>query len=147
MGFADSLTIYPHHPSLPAGLLDCILCPYRDVVGKFFFGWPTLVHPCKGVHWRISFLQQYPAWFVCLIWMVLEMKGRWLYSCCFMGFYLQDFFSIAGSILVQFLSSFFSICLVSVHVVHPYSRIDNRCLEEIVFLSYQIGQTFIWSIT
>ena len=40
-------------------------------------------------------------------------------ECCF-----QDLFNIARSILVQFPSSFFSICLVSVHLVHPYCRID-----------------------
>ena len=37
----------------------------------------------------------------------------------------KDFFNIAHRILVQFLSSFFYVCLYSVHVVHPYSSIDN----------------------
>ena len=49
--------------------------------------------------------------------------GRWPYSCCFLGCCFEDLF--CSSILVQFLSSFFSICLASVHVVHPYSRIDT----------------------
>ena len=53
------------------------------------------------------------------------MGGRWPYSCCFKGCCFQDLFNIAHSILVQFLSSFFSICFVSIHVVHPYSRIDT----------------------
>ena len=65
------------------------------------------------------------ACFVCLIWMVLEMRGRWLYSCCFVGCSFQNLFNKAHSLLVQFLSSFFSIHLISVHVVHPYSRIDT----------------------
>ena len=59
-----------------------------------------------------------------LIWLVLEMGGRWLYSYCFIECCFQDVFNIAHSILVQFSSSFFSIHLVSVHVLHPYSRID-----------------------
>ena len=41
-------------------------------------------------------------------------------GCCF-----HDLFNIAHCILVQFPSSFFSIRLVSVHVLHPYSRIDT----------------------
>ena len=40
--------------------------------------------------------------------------------CC-----LQDVFNIARSILVQLPLSFFSIRLVSVHVVHPYCSIDT----------------------
>ena len=55
--------------------------------------------------------------------------SRWVvggpYSCCFVDYCFQHLFNIARSILVQFLSSFFSICLVSIHVVHPYSRIDT----------------------
>ena len=51
--------------------------------------------------------------------------GRWPYSCCFGGGCLQDLFNIARNILVYLPSSFFSIRLVSVHVVHPYSSIDT----------------------
>ena len=39
--------------------------------------------------------------------------------------YFQDLFNIAHSILVQFLSCFFSMHLVNIHVVNPYSRIDT----------------------
>ena len=53
------------------------------------------------------------------------MRGRWLYSCCFVGCYLRDLFNIARSILGLLLSSFFFIDLVSVHVVHPCSSIDT----------------------
>ena len=53
------------------------------------------------------------------------MEGRWPYSNCFVRCCFQDLINIADSILVQFPSSFFSICLVIVHVVHPYSRIDT----------------------
>ena len=51
-------------------------------------------------------------------------------ECC-----LQDFFNKARSILVPLLSSFFSICLVSIHVVHPYSSIDsNGAWEKVHFI-------------
>ena len=61
-----------------------------------------------------------------LIWMVLEKGGRLSYSCCiFVGCCFHDFFHIARSILVRFSSSFFSIRLVSVHVVYPYSSMDT----------------------
>ena len=69
------------------------------------------------------FLRQCPT---CLVlWMVFEMGGRWPYSCCFAGCSSQDLFNIARSILVQLPSSFFSIRLVSVQVVHPYSSMDT----------------------
>ena len=71
------------------------------------------------------FLQQCPACLVCLTWMILEMRGKWLYSCCFVKCCFQDLFNIACSILVQFPSSFFSVCFVSIYVVYPYSSIDT----------------------
>ena len=49
----------------------------------------------------------------------------WPYSCCFVGCCFQDLFNTACSILVYLLPSFFSIRLVSVDVVHPYSTIDT----------------------
>ena len=103
-------------------------------------GRPTLARLCEGVHWRTLLmsssllLQQCTTCFVRLIWMFFEMGGRWPYSFCFVGCCLQDSFIIARSILVQLLSSFFSIRLVSVYVIHPYSSIDNdRCSEKIAF--------------
>ena len=53
------------------------------------------------------------------------MGGWWPYSCCFMGCCLQDEFNIACSLFVLLPSSFFSIRLVSVHIVHLYSSIDT----------------------
>ena len=70
-------------------------------------------------------LQQCPACLVHIIWMVLEMGGRWPDSYCFVGCSLQNLFYIACSILMQFLSSIFPIHLVNIHVVHPYCRIDT----------------------
>ena len=60
-----------------------------------------------------------------LTWIVFVMGGRWPYSCWFVGCFLHDLFNIASSILVYLLSSFFSSCLISFHVVHPYSSIDT----------------------
>ena len=51
---------------------------------------------------------------------VFEMGGWWPYSYCFVGCCFQDLFNITCSILVLLLSSFFSICLVSIHVVNAY---------------------------
>ena len=70
-------------------------------------------------------LQQYPACLVRLTGIVFAMGGRWPYSCYFMGCCLQDLFNIARCILVYLPSSFFSIRLVSVHVVHPYISFDT----------------------
>ena len=70
-------------------------------------------------------LQQCTACLVRLIRMVFEMEGKWLYSCCFSRFCVQDLFNIARSILVQSLSCFFSMRFVSVHMVHLFSSIDT----------------------
>ena len=58
-------------------------------------------------------------------WMVFKMGVWWCPYSCFVGCCLQDLFNTAHSILVYLSSSFFFICLVSVHVVHPYSSIDK----------------------
>ena len=89
-----------------------------------------------------------PACLVRLIWIVLEMRGKWPYRCCFLGCCFQDLFNIARSILVQFPSSFFSIrfnsssmwCIRTVVFTQPL-------LERNTVLFYQIDQTSIWSIT
>ena len=70
-------------------------------------------------------LQQRPACLACLIWIVFEMGGWCLYSCYNVEYCFQDLFDTARSILVELPSSFLSIRLVSVHVVHPYSSIDT----------------------
>ena len=98
---------------------------------KVLAGLPTPVRLCKGVYRRTSLmsspllLQLCPAYLVRLIWMVLEMGGRWLYSRCFVGCCFQDLFNMARSILVQLLSNIFAVPLVSVNVVHPYSIMDT----------------------
>ena len=84
---------------------------------------------------------------VYLIWMVFEMGGWCLYNCCFVGCRLQDLFNTACSILVQLPSSFLSIRLVIVHVVHPYSSTDmTAAWKKNCALFYLIGLTLIWLI-
>ena len=62
------------------------------------------------------------------------MGGRWPCSCCFVGCCFQDLFNIARRILVQFPSSFYSIDLVSVHVVPPDSRHDTTAARKNCFI-------------
>ena len=108
---------------------------------------PTLDHPCEVDHWSVyEFVFTSPAvYLIRLILMVFEMSGRWPYRCCFVGCCLWDLFNKARSILVQLPSSLFSIRLVSVHVVHPYSSIDTTAAWKNYVLFYRIGLTSIWS--
>ena len=82
-------------------------------------------------------LQQCPACLVRLILIVFVMGGKWLYNFCFVGCCLQDLFNIACSILVYLLSSFFSVRLLSVHIVHPYRSINPSaaCKKQHLLLS------------
>ena len=121
-----SLAICLYNLSLPAGLLDYILCPYRAVADKFYLVSQHL-HVCVKEFTGECRLWVRPNFFICLvhlIWAVLEIGGWWPCS-CFVGCCFQDSFNIVHSILVEFLSSFFSICLVNVHVVHPYGSINT----------------------
>ena len=85
-------------------------------------------------------LQQCPTCPVRLIFIVFVMGGMWPYSCCFVGCCLLDLFNIARSILVLLPSSFFSIHLVSVHVVHPYSSINTTATwKKLCFSSFSLA--------
>ena len=94
-------------------------------------GCPAFTRPCEGVHRNTSLmsssilLQQCPECLVRLTLIVFVMGSKWPYSCCFVGCCFQVLFNNARSILVWLPSSFFSIRLISVHVVHPYSNIDT----------------------
>ena len=66
-------------------------------------------------------LQQCPTYLLRLTWIVFMMGGRWPYSCCYVGCCLQVLLLITRSILVLLPSSFFSMRLVSIHVVHLHS--------------------------
>ena len=52
------------------------------------------------------------------------------YIRCFVGCWFHYMFNIARNILVQLPSSFFSVHLVSVHVVYPYNRKDTTAVRE-----------------
>ena len=84
-----SFAIRPYNPSLPIGLLDSILYSYRTNIDKFLWVSQHLHVHVKRVHWRTSIicsslhLQQCPACFVRLNWMVLDIGCRWPYSYCF----------------------------------------------------------------
>ena len=78
-------------------------------------------------------LEQCSTCLVHLIWMVLEMGGRKPYSHCFIRCCFQDLFNIAHNILVQLSSSFYSLCLVSVRVVHAYSRTNSTAAWKKLF--------------
>ena len=111
---------------------DYILCLYTDVVDKFLLVVQHLhVHVNGSIGKCRLWVCLYTSSSVCstclvhLTWKVLERGGGWPYSCCWVECCFQDLFNIACCILVHFPSSFFSIHLVSIHVVHPYSNIDT----------------------
>ena len=68
-------------------------------------------------------LQQCPVCLVRLIWMVLQIGGRWAYSCCSVGCFFYDFLCNCRQV-------FSSIPLVSVYVVHPYCSRDTTAAGE-----------------
>ena len=124
-----SLTICLYHWSLLTGFPGFILCQYW-AVDKFLL---VILHLCVHVKgsigechlWVCPCTSSSIPHFVHWIWMVFEIGGRYPYSCCFVGCCFQDLSNIACSILMQLPSSFFSLNLVSVHVVHPYSSMDT----------------------
>ena len=150
-----SLTL-SHHPSLssiapgkssrlhPVSAQSCCI--------SVLVGCPVFAHPCEGVHRNMSLmsssilLQQCSACLVRLTRIVSMMGGKWPYSCCFVVYCLQDLFNIACSILVLLLSSFFSICFISVHVVHPYSSINTTTAWKKCVLFDRSGLASIWLI-
>ena len=82
----NSHAIRPYHSSLLAGLSVFI----QSIVYKFLLirqHW----HVCDGIHRRMSLMsssllpQQCPTCLGHFICIVLEMGGRWPYSCCFIG--------------------------------------------------------------
>ena len=66
-----SLSIRPNHPTLQAGLPDCILCPHRAVICKFllvskhwhmYMKGSIWVHPCLSMNVPHVFLVLF-VWF------------------------------------------------------------------------------------
>ena len=137
MDFSDSLSLsvsvsLPLKPFLSIVQQGC--CKY------FLAGLPALAHLCGEVHRRkllkssSKLFQECPAFLGGLIWMFSEIGGWGPHSTSFVGFCFLDLFSIAHSVLVQLLSSFFSIRFVSVHVVHPYSSMDMTAGKKLSFV-------------
>ena len=87
-------------PSHSVSLSNYILCLFRAVIDKILTGRPTPACTCEGYFWRTSLmsspliLQQCHAWVVRLIWMILEIGGRWPYNCCFVGCGFQNLFNM-----------------------------------------------------
>ena len=147
-----SLSICPYHSLLLAGLPKCILCLCRAVVGKFLLVDQHCHVHYVGVHRRILLLssslllQQYPAYLVCLTWMLLEMEGKWPYSWCFR--------EVASWICpVLFTAFLWSSCLAfSIYVLSVFIWCIHRVvLTQLLLgrnpiLSYWIDQTSIWLI-
>ena len=84
-------------------------------------GWPTLVFSCS-------------ACLAHLIWRVCEMRGKWPYSCCFVGCCFQDLFKSTYSIIVQLPFSFFSKHFLQ--VFQPYDSFSQLQLGRIPVLFY-----------
>ena len=98
-----SLATPPNHSSLPTGPQGYTPYPHRAAVFRFKLVTLLLLGHVKGsigVYHSSLLLQQCPACLVRLTLIVFVMGGRWPYSCCFVGCYLQDLFNIAHSILV-----------------------------------------------
>ena len=67
----------------------------------------------------------------------------WPYSCCFVGCCCQDLFNIVCSIIAQLPSSFFSIHLVSVHVLHPYSSMHTYSFTTHIYIYIYIHDLWV----
>ena len=91
----------------------------------------AFVRPYVGIHRSTSLmsssllLQQCPACLVRLTCTVFVMGGRWPYSWCYVGVASRTCSILLETFLCNYHLTFFSSCLVSVQVVHPYSSIDT----------------------
>ena len=94
-----------YRPLLPVSLRGYIQYQHRAVVYRFLpVVLPLLIH-VKGYHEYVTYgfvltSQQCPACLVRLTWIVFVMGGKWPCNFYFVGYYLQDLFNIARSILV-----------------------------------------------
>ena len=99
-----SLATLLYRPLLPASLQG-----YIQTQSWCMMVWasrPAFARSCEGVHRSMSLLSSslllhhYSAYLFRLTFIVFEMGGWWLYSCCFVGCRLQELFNISRSILV-----------------------------------------------
>ena len=125
----SSLATRFYHPLLLWGLRGYNLYRHRAVVYCVLTGRPAFACRCEGGHRSISlmssslFLLQCLAYLVRLTWKVFVMGVRWLYSCFFCEMLPTGLvqFCLHHSCVIA--CKLFSIGLVTVHEVHPYSSI------------------------
>ena len=112
--------------------------------GYVLIGHPTSARLCEGVYKRTSLNS--PAvscMFFRLIWMFFKTGGKWTYRSSFVGCRFQVLFNITRCILLQLPSSFFSMRLVTIHVVHPDNSMPRLLLGKMCFF-YRIVLTDSW---
>ena len=114
---------------------------------------PTMAHPYARVHGRLwirpCFCTSAP-YLICLTCMIYEIRGKWPYSCCFVGYCFLDLFKTAFRILVKspiiFFLCFFWISMWYIHTVvwiqHRVEEIPFFILSDI-FHFYMIGSLLI----
>ena len=130
-----SLATLLHRPSLPLGIQCYILYRHRA-------GHPAFARPWDGVHWCMSLmsspllLQQCPIYVVRLILIVFVMGGRWRAAAALSGAASRMRSILLAVFLCNCRQDFFSICLVSVHVVHPYNSIRYLEKTALYFISH-----------
>ena len=89
--FHDPLShsIRPYRSSLLLSPLNSTQCPRRaDIYKSLLVDKPCSIH-------AYEFIGERRLWFC--TWMIWVMRGRWLYSCCFVGCCFQDFFKTSNS--------------------------------------------------
>ena len=68
-------------------------------------------------------LQQSPACFICLTWMVFEMGGKWQYSCCFIGCFFKSLFKTTHSNIYIYIY----IQTKDTRILFLQTRVNNFC--------------------
>ena len=139
-----------YYPSLPAGLVDLILCPYRAVVDKFLlvvlhflFVWKD---PKRNVAYEFVLVSPTVSpRLISLISMVLVVGGLWPYGCCFVGCCFQDLLNIARIILLPFPFWCFSVHLASMWCIHTV-ELTRLLLGKNYVLFYRKNFSSLWSI-
>ena len=82
-----------------------------------FASWLTLAYSYARVHKKISLMSSSLLLHQCLTclfhltWIVYEMRGKWLYSCCFVWCRFQDLFKTACSIFYTYIYIYISIVI------------------------------------
>ena len=80
---------------------------------------------CEGVYWTISLRSlsswQCPVYLVRFTWMVCELRFKWSYSFCFLGWRFRGLFKTVISIFMTFSPQIFFRYCVKIHLVQPYN--------------------------